>query len=213
MIKTDDRWPRSARLDEKGGVDFRCGLFAAFPRGFQEYSATRCSNTRRAQDLGRSRKCRGTVLGVAEKRALPKRYSKAFAILLRMPSAGSILRRAPDMPKSLQKYFAFFRAAHAVAFAIAFVIPFIMGVYLSFTEFTTVTNAHWVGVSNYSKAFANDEFFNALWFTAKFAVVSVVTINVLAFAVALLLTRGIKGTNVFRTVFFMPNIIGGIVMG
>ncbi len=117
------------------------------------------------------------------------------------------------MPKSLQKYFAFFRAAHAVAFAIAFVIPFIMGVYLSFTEFTTVTNAHWVGVSNYSKAFANDEFFNALWFTAKFAVVSVVTINVLAFAVALLLTRGIKGTNVFRTVFFMPNIIGGIVMG
>lgn len=118
------------------------------------------------------------------------------------------------MQKSLQKYFAFFALPTLIAFAIAFVIPFIMGIYLSFTEFTTVTNAHWVGVSNYSKAFAtNDEFLNALWFTAKFAVVSVVTINVLAFAIALLLTRGIKGTNVFRTVFFMPNLIGGIVLG
>ncbi len=118
------------------------------------------------------------------------------------------------MQKSLKKYFAFFALPTLIAFAIAFVIPFIMGIYLSFTEFTTVTNAHWVGVSNYSKAFAtNDEFLNALWFTAKFAVVSVVTINVLAFAIALLLTRGIKGTNVFRTVFFMPNLIGGIVLG
>ena len=89
-----------------------------------------------------------------------------------------------------------------------------MGVYLSFTEFTTVTNAHWVGVQNYVKAFSGSkDFLNALWFTVRFTVISVITINVLAFALAMLLTRAMKGTNLFRTVFFMPNLIGGIVLG
>lgn len=92
-------------------------------------------------------------------------------------------------------------------------MPFIMGVYLSFCEFTTVTNAKFVGIQNYLNAFANKEFLHALWFTVKFAVVSVVTINVFGFILAMLLTRGIKGTNLFRTVFFMPNLIGGIVLG
>lgn len=116
--------------------------------------------------------------------------------------------------KTLQKYFAFFALPTIIAFIIAFVIPFIMGLYLSFAEFTTVNNAQWVGISNYVRAFtANSEFADALWFTVKFTLVSIVTINVLAFSLALLLTRGIKGTNLFRTVFFMPNLIGGIVLG
>lgn len=117
------------------------------------------------------------------------------------------------MEKKLIKYFPIFTLPTLLAFLIAFLIPFLLGLYLSFTEFTTVLNAKWVGLSNYIKAFENKEFLNALWFTARFAVVSVITINVCAFTLAFLLTRGIKGTNLFRTVFFMPNLIGGIVLG
>lgn len=118
------------------------------------------------------------------------------------------------MQKTLKKYFAFFALPTVIAFTLVFVLPFLMGVYLSFTEFTTVIDAKWVGLANYVKAFAsNNEFINALWFTVRFTVVSVISINVIAFALAMLLTRGIKGTNLFRTVFFMPNLIGGIILG
>lgn len=118
------------------------------------------------------------------------------------------------MSKTLRKYFAFFALPTFIAFAVSFLIPFVMGVYLSFTEFTTVTNTQWVGLSNYVKAFTGSrDFLNALWFTVKFTVVSVVTINLLAFALAMLLTRAMRGTNLFRTVFFMPNLIGGIMLG
>jgi raffinose/stachyose/melibiose transport system permease protein len=112
------------------------------------------------------------------------------------------------------KYYALFTLPTLLAFAIAFLIPFLAGIYLSFTEFTAVTDAHWVGLSNYIRAFTEDRYFlNALWFTVRFAVVSVVLINVIAFFLAVLLTRNVKGTNLFRTVFFMPNLIGGIILG
>ncbi len=114
---------------------------------------------------------------------------------------------------ALKKYFPIFVLPALAAFAIAFAVPFILGIYLSFTEFTTVVDAEWVGIANYIKAFENDDFLNALWFTVKFAVVSVITINIAAFALASLLTKGLKGTKLFRTVFFMPNLIGGIVLG
>ncbi|MBQ4900709.1 sugar ABC transporter permease [Paenibacillus sp. Marseille-P2973] len=117
------------------------------------------------------------------------------------------------MQKSIKRYFALFALPTVLAFTVMFIIPFVLGVYLSFTEFTTVTDAKWVGLSNYLKAFSNKEFLNALWFTVKFTVVSVLTINVFAFLLAMLLTRGKKGTNLFRTIFFMPNLIGGIVLG
>lgn len=99
------------------------------------------------------------------------------------------------------------------AFAASFIIPFVMGIYLSFNKFTTVENAKWVGFDNYVRAFSNKDFLNALWFTALFTLVSVVTVNIFAFLLAAALTRAIKGTNIFRTVFFMPNLIGGIVLG
>jgi raffinose/stachyose/melibiose transport system permease protein len=112
------------------------------------------------------------------------------------------------------KYYLFFTLPTLIAFVISFFIPFLLGIYLSFTEFTTVTNSQWVGVSNYIHAFTdNNNFLNATVFTVKFAVVSVVLINVFAFSLALLLTRKIRGTNIFRTVFFMPNLIGGIILG
>lgn len=118
------------------------------------------------------------------------------------------------MQKTLKKYFAFFTLPTVIAFVIAFVVPFVLGIYLSFTKFTTVIDAKWVGFDNYIRAFTQDrDFLNALIFTVKFTVVSVVSINILAFLLALLLTKGIKGTNLFRTVFFMPNLIGGIVLG
>lgn len=117
------------------------------------------------------------------------------------------------MEKRLKKYFPIFVLPTLIAFLIAFVIPFIMGLFLSFTEFKTVIDAKWVGGSNYIKAFENKDFLNALWFTARFTVVSVITINIFAFTFALLLTRGRKGSNMFRTIFFMPNLIGGIVLG
>lgn len=117
------------------------------------------------------------------------------------------------MQKSIKKYFPLFALPTLVAFAIAFLIPFIMGIYLSFTEFKTVTNATFIGLKNYSRAFQDKEFLNALWFTVKFTLISIISINFFAFTVAMLLTKGIKGTNLFRTVFFMPNLIGGIVLG
>ncbi len=117
------------------------------------------------------------------------------------------------MGKPMKKYFAIFVLPTLIAFLIAFLVPFILGIYLSFCDFTTVTNAKFVGISNYVKAFTNENFLNALWFTVKFAVVAIITINVCGFALALMLTQGLKGTNLFRTVFFMPNLIGGIVLG
>lgn len=118
------------------------------------------------------------------------------------------------MDKALKKWFPVFVAPTLIAFLIAFLIPFIMGIYLSFCEFRTVTDAQFVGFSNYIKAFTDsNEFLNSLKFTVKFTVISVITVNLFAFALALLLTKGLRGTNFFRTVFFMPNLIGGIVLG
>ena len=117
------------------------------------------------------------------------------------------------MNKTLKKYFPIFVLPTLAAFTIGFLIPFAEGIYLSFCKFTTVNNAKWVGISNYVTALKDEAFLHSFWFTVAFTVVSTVTINLLAFAVALVLTRGIKGTNIFRTVFFMPNLIGGFVLG
>lgn len=118
------------------------------------------------------------------------------------------------MRKDIRRYFTVFALPTLVAFCMAFVVPFVLGVWLSFTRFTTVTNARFVGLENYLRIFTADaDFLRALGFTALFAVVSIVLVNVFAFLLALLLTRGLRGTNVFRSVFFMPNLIGGIVLG
>lgn len=112
------------------------------------------------------------------------------------------------------RYFPIFVLPTLIAFTLFFVLPFLMGIGLSFTKFTTVTNAKWVGLENYIKAFTFDgEFIHVLGFTSLFTVVSMVTVNVFAFALAILLTRKIRGTTFFRSVFFLPNLIGGIVLG
>lgn len=118
------------------------------------------------------------------------------------------------MKNPIRRWFPLFVLPTLLAFCLAFAVPFLLGVGLSFTKFTTVTDARFVGWDNYVRAFTDDgEFLRALGFTALFAAVAVVTVNVLAFGLALLLTRGLRGTNFFRSVFFMPNLIGGIVLG
>ena len=117
------------------------------------------------------------------------------------------------MEKSIKKYWPIFVLPTFAAFIIGFIVPFIEGIYLSFCKFTTIRDASFVGLSNYVEAFKDNTFTHAFGFTAVFAVVTLVLINVLAFAIALALTQKIKGTNIFRTIFFMPNLIGGIVLG
>ena len=117
------------------------------------------------------------------------------------------------MEKALKKYGLIFTLPTFAAFIIGFIIPFIQGLYLSFCQFTTVDNAKWNGFDNYIRVFQDEAFMKSFGFTVAFAVVSVLSINMIAFALALLLTRGLKGTNIFRTVFFLPNLIGGIVLG
>lgn len=118
------------------------------------------------------------------------------------------------MQKILKKYFPIFVLPTFLVFLIVFIIPFILGVGLSFTQFTTIFNAKFVGLQNYITAFSKGQRFgSAFIFTVIFTIVCVITINIFAFSLALVLTRKIKGTNLFRTVFFMPNLIGGIVLG
>ncbi len=117
--------------------------------------------------------------------------------------------------RTMKKYAPVFLLPTMIAFTIGFIAPFVLGVYLSFCEFTTVTDAKFVGLKNYIRFWndPSDVFVHSLWYTALFTLVTVVLINVIGFAVALALTKKIKGTNLFRTVFFMPNLIGGIVLG
>ena len=115
--------------------------------------------------------------------------------------------------RPIQRCFPLFLLPTFAAFCIGFLYPFCKGVYLSFCKFTTTSNAKWLGFDNYIKAFRDAGFMHAFWYTALVAIVSLILINVLAFAVAYALTRGAKGSNLFRTVFFMPNLIGGIVLG
>ena len=120
----------------------------------------------------------------------------------------SILIRRP-----IQRYFWLFLLPTFAAFCVGFLYPFCKGLFLSFCKFKTTSKWTWVGFDNYINAFQDSTFVHAFWYTALFALVSLLLINVLSFAVAYAMTRGIKGTNIFRTVFFMPNLIGGIVLG
>ena len=115
--------------------------------------------------------------------------------------------------RPIRRWFPAFLAPMVAAFAIGFVWPFLQGIYLSFCKFRTTSDAEFIGFGNYLNALQDPTFLHSFWYTALYAIVSLVLINVLAFTVAYALTQKIKGANIFRTVFFMPNLIGGIVLG
>ena len=117
------------------------------------------------------------------------------------------------MEKSIKRYMPIFVLPTFFAFILGFIVPFIMGIWLSFCKFTTVTDAKFVGFSNYIEALKDMAFRHSFWYTVLFAIASLLIINIIAFALAMALTKEMHGTNVFRTVFFMPNLIGGIVLG
>lgn len=124
-----------------------------------------------------------------------------------------LIKGEVNMEKAFKKRFVILVLPTLVAFTVAFIVPFILGIYLSFTKFTTVTDAQWIGLNNYLVAFQDKDFLASLLFTVKFALVNIVTINIIAFTLAYVLSRKMRGTNVFRTVIFMPNLLGGIVLG
>lgn len=115
--------------------------------------------------------------------------------------------------KAIRRWWALFALPTLAAFVIGFLLPFVIGVYLSFCKFTTVSDARFVGLENYTKVFSDGTFLHSLWFTVAFTIVTTLVINVAAFFVAYMLTKVFRGVNVFRSVFFMPNLIGGIILG
>ena len=125
-----------------------------------------------------------------------------------MSAMNSKLIRRP-----IQRWFPLFILPTFICFCIGFIWPFLQGIYLSFCTFNTPKDAVWKGIENYQKAFSDPGFTNAFWNTAGFAAVSIILINVVAFMIAYALTQKLKGSNLFRTVFFMPNLIGGVVLG
>ena len=135
-------------------------------------------------------------------------YSEGELIALR-----NKIRTDNSMIRKTRLWSPLFLGPVVAAFAIGFVWPFIQGIYLSFCKFRLISDAEFVGFGNYVSALQDGSFRHAFWYTAAFAIVSLVLINVLAFAVAYALTQGIRGSNLYRTVFFMPNLIGGIVLG
>ena len=123
-------------------------------------------------------------------------------------AVNSVLVRRP-----IQRWAPLFILPTFLCFCIGFVWPFLQGIYLSFCNFNTPKDAEWIGLANYIKVFKDKSFIHAFWNTAGFAVVSIILINVIAFAIAYFLTQKMRGANLFRTVFFMPNLIGGVVLG
>lgn len=117
------------------------------------------------------------------------------------------------MKKTIQRWGWLFAGPTLLAFTIGFIVPFGLGLYLSFTKFTTVTDSTWVGFDNFKKILGDSVFVHSLWYTTLFTVVTTVAINVIAFGVAYMLTKALRGRNLFRGVFFMPNLIGGIILG
>ena len=126
---------------------------------------------------------------------------------------GASAVRSAIIRRSIQRWFPVFLLPMVAAFAVGFVWPFLQGLFLSLTKFKTTSKWEFIGFDNYIKAFQDESFRYSFGYTAVYAIVSLVLINVLAFAIAYALTQKIKGANLFRTVFFMPNLIGGIVLG
>jgi raffinose/stachyose/melibiose transport system permease protein len=100
------------------------------------------------------------------------------------------------------------------AFTLVIFIPLILGIYYSFTDWNGISSQiNFVGFENYIKAFSDEGFRSSFFFTTKFTIAAVIVINIIGFGLALLVTRESRISNLLRTVFFMPNLIGGLILG
>lgn len=106
-----------------------------------------------------------------------------------------------------------FSAPVIIALFVVVLLPFVFGIYYSFTDWDGVMDPAFVGWSNYLKVFQDPGFLSALWFTIKFSVVAIVLINIIGLSLAMLVTNRFRGANIMRTIFFMPNLIGGLILG
>ncbi|HIZ54377.1 MAG TPA: sugar ABC transporter permease [Candidatus Enterococcus avicola] len=117
------------------------------------------------------------------------------------------------MTHQKKTWFYMFSAPVVIALILVVILPFFYGIYYSFTEWNGVSKEIFVGMSNYIKLMQDQEFWSAMWFTVKFSAVTIVLINVIGLGLALLVTNKFKGANLLRTIFFMPNLIGGLILG
>lgn len=114
--------------------------------------------------------------------------------------------------KNLKK-FVIFGALPLSIFSLVLIYPFGQGFFLTFTDWNGFEFVNFVGFDNYVKSFQDETFWATLSFTSLFVVVSLVAVNVVAFALALLVTAKLRSANIFRTFFFVPNLIGGVILG
>ena len=119
------------------------------------------------------------------------------------------------MKKSKVKnlFFWLFLSPILLAFLFVIVLPLFYGIYYSFTNWNGIGTPVFKGFSNYARILTDVDFRNSIFFTVKFVIASVIIINTVGLALALLVTQEIKGKTVFRTIFFMPNLIGGLILG
>ena len=106
-----------------------------------------------------------------------------------------------------------FAAVPLSIFTIVLVVPFANGFYYTFTDWDGFESTKFVGISNYTKSFQDPTFWSTLRFTSLFVVVSLIAVNVVAFGLALIVTSKLRSKNILRTFFFVPNLIGGVILG
>jgi len=106
-----------------------------------------------------------------------------------------------------------FLAPVLLSLSLVVIIPLVVGIYYSFTNWNGIETGGFVGLKNYLDLFKDEEFGHALWFTVRFSVVSIILINVIGLSLALVVTSKIKTSKFLRTIFFMPNLIGGLILG
>jgi raffinose/stachyose/melibiose transport system permease protein len=114
--------------------------------------------------------------------------------------------------RATKKFFKFAGVPLAI-FTVVLVVPFVNGFYYTFTDWDGFEVTKFVGLSNYVESFSDPKFWSTLRFTGLFVVVSLILVNVVAFGLALIVTSKLRSRNFLRTLFFVPNLIGGVVLG
>lgn len=111
------------------------------------------------------------------------------------------------------KKFLTFALLPLAIFTVVLIVPFIRGIFFTFTDWNGFEYENFVGFDNYAASLASEKFWAAIWMTIAYVAISLILVNVVAFALALIVTLPMKGTTTLRTFFFLPNLIGGVILG